>query len=282
MVVDPKRKIAFIHNPKAAGTSVRTALLNALQCEDVFRYQGFIYSHERQSMQMHNMSHLDWHTFQLVLRSDPRKWGDPESYRYFGVVRDPYERLKSAVREFHVKHRHWIDRLNGGQTISFLLDMLTPESVWLPEFSWFKPQHVFFPKSGNFDLTVALLSRDHRSLQEVWDANFDVPVEFGHLNKKVTDEEDPALPFSRYEQELRSLTRYLYADDYRLLANLFDYPVDSTPVRFHNTASYMWAVRGIQTHKVDPETPVAKPYQCYHPYIASQIQETPPFILDSK
>jgi len=77
MLVNHTHKIAFIHIPKAAGTSIRKWMMHNLECEE------WGYPHDN------------------LLRHQDRL---PIGYRVFAVVRNPYNRLISHFR-FH---------LNGG------------------------------------------------------------------------------------------------------------------------------------------------------------------------
>ncbi len=100
MFIDPERKLIFIHNPKAAGTSIRSAMsvvheTNHTSPEFKIKYD--------------DVWGVSVHSFASRVRLHPRvsEYWD-ESFK-FGVVRNPWERAVSAWEFCHEVH--------NGQTI---------------------------------------------------------------------------------------------------------------------------------------------------------------------
>jgi hypothetical protein len=267
MIVDPKTKVAFIHNPKAGGTSMRTALLKQLGCADTFRYQGWFQETAARTFHMHNMSHLEWDAFLRVMRSRETEYGKAEDYKFFGMVRNPLHRFCSSIREFEVKHHQWWTKFNM-PLIDFLWEMLTPESIWLPEFSWFKPQMSYFPIDGSdFKCTVVpvdSLTQEHA----LWEWLGIAPIKMQTLNQKGSDKWFSELPDTQKEK-VSSMCASLYRSDHKTLG------YDLVPATLHNMDSYMWKVRSIQGGKLGiSTTPPAEDTNIFQ-----QIVETTPPII---
>lgn len=271
MIVDEARELCFLHNPKCGGTSVRTELLRILKVKDKYRYQGFFHDKRDGVMHMENMAHLPFDKVQRIL--------DVENYSFFGIVRDPYWRFVSAIREFESKHSGWYRRFNL-PLIDFLWEMLTPESVWLPEFSWFKPQQAFFPPQQDwaipctiFQLEDPLLGDKLNAMLEPYcDERFKLP----HLNAKAGS--DWVSGLSEVDAaRLSTLCQYLYTGDYRFCRDLgyvYEPPSAFQPL---NHDSYMWKVRAIQTPKVQPSLVHPTPDGTT---LFEQIQNTRPFVCN--
>lgn len=263
MIVDPKRKIAFIHNPKAAGTSLRTVLLKELKVEDKFRFQGFFKNSRDNSMRMENMSHLDWHMFLRVLYEmyDREEICSPADLTYFGIVRDPFRRFCSAIKEFEIKHHEWWTKFNM-PLVDFLWEILTPESIWLPEFSWFKPQMSYFP-TGRITETypVHIIGIEDLNKENlVWAKLGLPPLEIPYLNGKSSEAWLDSLSVE-HKNKVRAMCWRLYAQDYDFVSPYTAIDLEPTSIRqlmtdlqsMNNMGSYMWKVRSIQAHKADPQ-----------------------------
>jgi hypothetical protein len=125
MIISHKHKFAFVHNPKAGGTSIRKALTGYHDHPQALWHQGWLASEER----VVDLAHLPASTWTKIV--------DPE-YTTFGFVRDPYTRFVASMAEFQRRH--------GGEfTVDETLNMLTPANIrydW--RFIHFCPQHVFF------------------------------------------------------------------------------------------------------------------------------------------
>ena len=246
MIVDEGRKIVFLHNPKAGGTSIRTELLKRLDVPDTFRYQGFFRDRRDGAYHMENMSHLDFEKVAAYL--SPHRLGQ---YRFFGILRDPFARFLSAIKEFEVKRHDWYTRF-GMSLVDFLWEMLTPESVWLPEFPWFRPQAAFFPQGDSVPYTTFMLEDPHLE-EKISRFLFDAPGSFqlSRLNAKGGDVWFESLP-QQDQDRLVTLCQYLYTYDYEFcVRHNAHYKLLTPPVPL-NHSSYLWKVRSIQTPKVNP------------------------------
>ena len=246
MIVDEGRKIVFLHNPKAGGTSIRTELLKRLGVPDTYRYQGFFRDPRDGAYHMENMSHLDFQSVARIL--SPHRLS---KYRFFGIVRDPLDRFLSAIREFEVKRHDWYTRFNL-PLVDFLWEMLTPESVWLPEFPWFRPQAAFFPSKA-YAIEYAHYSLEDPNLESKISRflfGADGQFELKHLNSMSSRAWYDALP-EEDKHKILTMCEYLYSYDYDFCAHLgYLYPRRQPQPLNH--ASYLWKVRAIQTPKINP------------------------------
>ncbi len=153
MIISHPLKFFFIHNPKAAGSSVRKALLPYNTSEVELWHQRYVPTLDR----IVDMSHL-------CALDAPHVVEVPSGFFRFGFLRNPYSRFFSAIRE-HARQNN--RDLSTPELISeFVLRELSPVTVrfhW--QFSHFCPQHYYF-YSGN-TLTADYLGRQE-TLQEDW------------------------------------------------------------------------------------------------------------------
>lgn len=141
MIISHAHRFAFIHNPKVAGTSVRSALGQYHDYHKTFWHQGMY------NGRVHDLAHIP---FTDLLDDDVdavRKRG----LFIFGFVRDPLERFWSAVHEFRRQHGDWsIARLPAEDLVCSVLNEGNIACDW--RFVHFCPQWRFFPthlSSGN-------------------------------------------------------------------------------------------------------------------------------------
>ncbi|TVO35969.1 sulfotransferase family 2 domain-containing protein [Vibrio algivorus] len=132
MIISKDKKFVFIHNPKAAGTSVRNVLSQYDSFENFFWHRGYIdgidHAVDKPHIALNDLSKTEYYKY--LISSD---------YFVFGFVRNPYDRVYSAYQE---KCRQWKDT-----TLDFNDFILTIDEVKIRydyEFVHFCPQHYFF------------------------------------------------------------------------------------------------------------------------------------------
>lgn len=135
MLISHKHRFVFVHNPKVGGTSIRDPLEPF--CETNLRKKGVV------DNCVQDITHLrvDQWTPEFVKAYQ-------DGYYFFGVVKDPVEKFKSALSEITFQHGDFIKSLSTGQedsTETAVCRMLN-ESVarydW--RFTHFTPQWCYF------------------------------------------------------------------------------------------------------------------------------------------
>jgi hypothetical protein len=94
MLISEKKSFVFIHNPKCAGTSVRSALLKYETTGDLF------WQNSEWNERPINKAHLPLTVFRDLY---PRHFQLFSTYLVFMFVRNPYDRTVSAFNESHKK-----------------------------------------------------------------------------------------------------------------------------------------------------------------------------------
>lgn len=235
MIVSQSHRFVFFHNPKAGGSSLRKVFQTFTE-DDYFRYHGFI------NGRFYPMSHLDGTMSLYVAR---QKYGDQIlDYNRLMIVRDPLTRFVSAASEFAYKYHDWYKKFNLSLK-DFLLEMLTPESIELPQFTWFKPQYRFCaPNTVIYPLET--LSYNWKELcAYLGIGEVSLPKENGSSNRDdVLDPDDP---------DVADRVSYLYEEDYRWLNRMLSSGPVPSPHRYFRPVerqlkadSYFWEVRNIK------------------------------------
>lgn len=141
MIISSSHRFVFVHNPKVAGSSVRKMLLPFNSSSNELWHQRYIPELQR----VVDMSHLSADEFE-VLRKHRYLGSDDSIPRYFrfGLVRDPYTRFFSALKEY--SRQHEIDVHSSRERMEeFALSRLNSTNV---RYDWtlshFRPQHHFF------------------------------------------------------------------------------------------------------------------------------------------
>ncbi|MDR8051201.1 sulfotransferase family 2 domain-containing protein [Burkholderia cenocepacia] len=132
MVYSDALKFVFLHNPKSAGTSIRTAL--EPYDDSNGRYWHCTYSH--QHARLVDQAH--------ICASELAEHGlldKVSSYFTFGFVRDPYTRFLSAWDEHRFQHR-LSDQTDINEWIHTHLTSANVRYDW--RYIHFCPQHFFF------------------------------------------------------------------------------------------------------------------------------------------
>jgi hypothetical protein len=204
MIICNKGKWAFIHNPKACGTSVREILGRYHDDEVQFWHQGW----HRAESRVVDLAHLTadhWYGEDMV----------PVEFTTFGFARDPYTRFASAMNETRRRHPQLFT--NHGD----FLKMLTPANIrydW--RFIHFCPQHAFFffkdKRLVDFIGKFETLEKDWKAVRAVLGDRLDdqVPFVLPHARPSNTVNR----PLSPEETQL---VNDLYYRDFLLL----DYPM---------------------------------------------------------
>lgn len=128
MIISHNYKWAFIHNPKACGTSIRDQLSRYHDDHVKYWHQGW----DTKEQRVVDLAHLQasyWYEDKLV----------PHDYITFGFVREPYTRFLSAWNETRRRHPYLF------ANEADFMKMLTPANIrhdW--RFIHFCPQHSFF------------------------------------------------------------------------------------------------------------------------------------------
>ncbi len=183
MIISHKHKWVFIHNPKVAGTSVRTVLKPYHDDEREFWHQGWFPNEDR----VVDLAHLTADIWHPIVSP---------SYTSFGFIRHPYDRFVSGLTE--VMRRHCADFNDGQDLKKFVVEQMTPANLrWDWRFIHLCPQHFFFFR-GNKRVV------DHigrmESLEEDWAAvntllgmKLEIPHErignYGKLHTLLEDKE---------------------------------------------------------------------------------------------
>lgn len=196
MIISHKNKWAFIHNPKACGTSIRN-LLNQYHDDSVqYWHQGWDSTEQR----VVDMAHLQtsyWYADTMV----------PDDYTTFGFVRDPYTRFLSARNETRRRH----PQLFGSE--ADFLKMLTPANIrydW--RFIHFCPQHSFFfvgqKRVVDFVGKFETIDKDWKSILAILGQRMpsDVAKELPHLRPS------PATAQGLTQEEIQLVNDLYYRD----------------------------------------------------------------------
>lgn len=243
MIVSHSKKFVFLHNPKAGGSSLRRVFLQYAK-DDRFRYHGFV------NGRLYPLSHLPGTLAMRVLQSETPNFS--RDYKIVMLYRDPLARFISAASEFELKYRDWYQKFNL-PVKEFLMQMLTPESLQLPHFSWFQLQKEFWPSFTYLPNTrlvsvedLAIPGTDHwASLLDFLELPFQpLPVENSGIERPGR--------LSADDPEVRSRVAMLYADDYDWFNSLSYYnspdsikylrPVETTL----QTDSYLWGLHSVK------------------------------------
>jgi len=216
MLISHAKRFIFIHNPKAAGTTFRTAI-NPLH-DDRVVYWGFV---ENPFFQMRmDTAHLRSWEMPIVA---PDIFSLMDDYRTLAFVRDPLERFLSACAEFfrsarpQSRFQHWPAR-GKRMLIQRLIRSGVIQSGVLANYRYvhFSPQ-VWFTHLGQ--------RRIVRQIVHIRPGNDDLAEGFAYLGLpyvkvppvNVTRNVDWSAVAS---QEIKDFVRIFYAQDYAMLAKL--------------------------------------------------------------
>lgn len=158
MLISREHGFAFIHNPKVAGTSIRSALEQYHDYPITFWHQG------RYGRRVHDLAHIPARDLQ---KSEHRALTEEGLYT-FGFVRHPVNRFWSALHEFRRQHADWaVAKLPAEDLICNVLTQDTMVSDW--RFVHLCPQWRFFPISDEkLSVHEAVKVFHYESFHEGW------------------------------------------------------------------------------------------------------------------
>lgn len=134
MIISQRSKFVFIHNPKVAGTSIRTAIGDRHDWSTHFWHQGW----SEEAQRVVDLAHIPYRDL-----PDDVKSIISQSFT-FVFVRDPMSRFWASLAEFRRQHADW-EELARMPAEGLLNHVLTPAAIrhdW--RFTHFCPQHAFF------------------------------------------------------------------------------------------------------------------------------------------
>lgn len=172
----PEHRIAFIHNPKTAGTSISTWL-----DENFSTKRGRKHGH-----------HLEVKEF------------FPDTVFTFGVVRNPWSRLASwymyANQDRETFEDWFMSRLSSSKSISFRTNMMWARNWYTVD----TPQADWFGDDTNLVLRFENLQEDFNQIKNILTCKKDLSI----LNANPTYDYR-----SLYNDELAELVRDIYIKD---------------------------------------------------------------------
>jgi len=202
MIISQRHELAFVHNPKVGGTSIRQAIGHLHDGPIPFWHQDW----DPNSDRVVDLAHLT-----------VDQWDDPDvipaNYFTFGFVRNPYTRFWSALNEFLRRHGQYMPITKDNISM-----MLTPANIrydW--RFVHFCPQHAFFYQGNR--CRVDFIGRQER-MERDWAA---VAALTGNVMPAALPEEKArATTADLYDPDLKdqafvqNLINRLYLKDFQL------------------------------------------------------------------
>jgi hypothetical protein len=132
MIISHKHKFVFIHNPKAAGSSIRKSLQHLHDHDYEFWEHKYVPLLGRVVDSAH-----------LTLNEIAARYPQLSGYSFFVVVRDPVSRLVSSIKEYNKQHASSV--FYSEKVDTTVLKDLTFTNI---RFDWkyvhFCPQHFYF------------------------------------------------------------------------------------------------------------------------------------------
>lgn len=156
MIISDPKQFVFIHNPKAAGTSIRRALFQHDTNEYAYEYQRYVPMLDR----VIELFHVCAADMLAVWPDVVENWS---RYFSFGFVRNPYDRLFSSWDEYRRQHPEMASA-DFNYWARLRLQRANVRYDW--EFTHFCPQHYFF---YNGRKCVADFIGRHENLEQDWE-----------------------------------------------------------------------------------------------------------------
>jgi hypothetical protein len=210
MLISDRKKFIFLHNPKAAGSSIRSAFVNYDDRDN------FFWDHEDnvKLSRVVDKAHITLDDFS-VYPDAPLI----EEYFVFGFVRNPYSRVYSAFLE---RKSQWglSDDVDFNQFVQTELNEINIRFDW--NFIHFCPQSYFFYSAGkckaDFIGRFEHLKRDFPRALNL--AKLDTDVDLPYLNRRTSstdpsgDRPDLKDYLEKYDPDSLSLINRLYDRDF--------------------------------------------------------------------
>jgi hypothetical protein len=218
MLIDRERKVAFVHVPKAAGTSVTEWLLKtSADPGQVTVLKGWVTSGGNKMDVMHG----NWESLSTMLLT--LGLGDSKEDRpwTFAIVRHPYERICSAFHEMS-NNGGWASqwgRMPFANVNAFVAHLAAhPKEIHHNKFIHIRPNHWFTHTEDGKAAVDSIFQYDrlHEAIQTIaTQLKIDISQHpFPELNVRIRKTS------VRAEQLLSAVSRAaidnLYADDYRI------------------------------------------------------------------
>lgn len=238
MIISQKHKLCFLHNPKVAGTSIRTLLKEYHDYPVNFWRLGILKERGR----TYNLPHLPYDDLPESIKNTI------EDHFAFGFVRDPLSRFKSSYREFYdIFKDSWnIASLDVNDFVKFMLTPMNLRFDW--RFSHFCPQHYFFYSGdelqADFIGKYESLKEDLLKVQEL------VGFDFGAQNVPAMNTKDEESDLNLSLDSLATLQK-VYKKDFELFGYEWIVRPDVVPVEGYES----WE-DGIPVLSFDSGTPV--------------------------
>ena len=153
MLLSDKHRVLFIHNPKAGGSAIRTALSPLAEQPSMFWHQGYLEAEDR----VVDLAHLE-------LSELPNFGVDYRNYSILFVSRDPIERFLSGVDEHIRQHERVIEDLN-----EFISREMTVGNLYYDwKYVHLRPQYRFLRVGKGVNLPANLVVLRHSELAVAW------------------------------------------------------------------------------------------------------------------
>lgn len=210
MLLDRERGVAFVHVPKAAGTTVTKWLQKGLQKQNPKAAKPLLLSGWKDGV---DQMHLSW-------RSIPNNSNNPNNPKWwaFAVVRRPYERIFSAFSEMK-NNGSWRGEFPW-KTVEDLVHFLdgNPKELFAERFVHLRPAHWFTHDEKDqprLDYIAKMEELPAALLPVAQKLNLTLES-LGHANRRSKD--GNAAQVGNLSNAARQAIERLYAEDFRLFA----------------------------------------------------------------
>lgn len=237
MLVSDRKRFIFLHNPKAAGSSIRSALAR-------YDDRDNFYWHHEDNIKLSRVvdkAHITLDDFSVY--PDAPLLDD---YFVFGFVRNPYARVYSAFLERNSQLGITVD-VDFNQFVRDELNEINIRFDW--KFVHFCPQFHFFYRGGkcraDFIGRLEKLGRDFPRVINL--ANLDPDVDLPYLNRRTTDVShakgltDVSEYLEKYDPTSLAVVNRLYDKDF-VYFGYEKYCANSAPTDPGDTSDHVEAV----------------------------------------
>ena len=167
MIVSTARRLAFLHIPKNAGTSIGSQLATAFP-EDVVRL-------DCTANPAAGAFFADHPTLWQIDLLSPELLARLRDYDVIAILRDPFDRFRSALAEYIRTQTkadpHKLDPAQYVHIIDEVRTVVSGDPRWPRAFNFFRPQHEFIDYQGQryanrlYDVRQLAPLRDYLSVQ---------------------------------------------------------------------------------------------------------------------
>ncbi len=223
MIIRHDLRLVFLHVPKCAGKELRQLLLSDAPPGQAVDRFNFSYSE-----QLHRHVDLAHQPLADLVHTDDYALLD--QYLVIACIRDPYERLISAISEFHRQHSKTAEiRANTGQLskadgLHYLHQLLNRQASHDPRFVHALPMHHFTHYGSEPKVDVLLrceqLNQDFEHFCNHYGMPSPLRDQARQCLRPMVRQQRPGHPL---EADIVALANLLYANDFPC----FDYPMQS-------------------------------------------------------